>query len=106
MTTDSGPWRSTVRIMTNLVAILLVWFFLASLITLVPGATNSVMVAPATRQLANELPDDVTIMRWGNGMAILYSERPGFVIDLYRSGAAMVLPARKSGCLDLRKKAA
>jgi hypothetical protein len=92
--------------MLNLIAILLVWFFLASLITLVPGATNSVMVAPANRQLAYDLPDDVSIMRWENGMALLYSERPGFVADLYRSGAALVLPARKSGCLDLRKKAA
>ena len=51
--------------------------------------------------MAGQLPEGVSILRWDDSMAVLTSDRPGYVADLYRSGAALVLPARKSGCLDL-----
>lgn len=95
-----------IRTTLNFAAILGVWFTMAAGITLVPGVTNSVLVPFPQKALADHLPEDVSILRWDDHMAVLYSERRGFVADLYKSGAALVLPARKSGCIDLRKKAA
>lgn len=87
-------------------AILGVWFSLATGLTLVPGITNSVLIPFPQKAMAGNLPEGVSILRWDYGMAVLYSERGGYVADLYKSGVPLVLPARKSGCIDLRKKAA
>jgi hypothetical protein len=98
--------RKASRIFLNFAAILGVWFLFAAGLTLVPGITNSVLVPFPSKALVDNLPDDVSIMRWSNGLAILYSERQGFVADIYKSGAMFVLPSRKAGCLDLRERAA
>ena len=92
--------------LANFAAILGLWFCMAAGMTVVPGVTNSVLIFLPPDSLAENLPEDVAIMRWDEKLAVLYSERPGFVADLYKSGVPLVLPARKSGCLDLRKKAA
>jgi hypothetical protein len=89
------------RTLANLAAILGGWFAFSAAMTLIPGVTNSVLVFLPPQTLAENLPGDVSIMRWDDSSAVLYSERPGFVGDLYQSGAALVLPARKSGCIDL-----
>ena len=104
--TRLGPVRKIAQTLANFAAILGVWFLLAAGLTLVPGVTNSVLVPFPQKAMAGNLPNDVTILRWDDGMAVLYSERRGYVADLYKSGVALVLPARKSGCVDLRKKAA
>ena len=94
------------NMLATFAAILGGWFTLAAGLTLVPGITDSVLIPFPQNAMAENLPEDVSILRWDDGMAVLYSERPGYVAGLYKSGAVLVLPARKSGCIDLRKKAA
>ena len=94
------------RTLANFAAILGVWFVMAAGLTLVPGITNSVLIPFPQKALAGNLPEDVSILRWDEGLAVLYSERRGYVADLYKSGVPLVLPARKSSCIDLSKKAA
>lgn len=48
------------------------------------------------------LPEGVSILRWGKGFVVVTSERSDYVSALYRKGALLVLPVRKSGCLALR----
>jgi hypothetical protein len=98
--------KRALRVTANMAAILIGWFIIAAAMTLIPGITKSVMVAFPPTSLASALPDDVSILRWDDGIAVLYSERPGYVTELYRAGATLVLPARKSGCIDLRNEAA
>ncbi len=74
--------------------------------TVIPGVTSSVLVFFPSQALADNLPEDVAIMRWDAGTAVLYSDRPGFVADLYKAGIPLVMPARKSSCLDLSNEAA
>jgi hypothetical protein len=89
------------RTLANFAAILGGWFAFSAAMTLIPGVTNSVLVFLPSQALAEKLPEDVAIMRWDDNSAVLYSDRPGFVADLYKSGVPLVLPARKSGCIDL-----
>ena len=89
------------RTLANFAAILGGWFAFSAVMTLIPGVTDSVRVFLPPQALAENLPEDVAIMRWDENSAVLYSDRPGFVADLYKSGVPLVLPARKSGCLDL-----
>jgi hypothetical protein len=89
------------RTLANFAAILGGWFVFCVVMTLVPGVTDSVRVFLPPQALAENLPEDVAIMKWDEKSAVLYSDRPGFVADLYKAGALLVLPARKSGCIDL-----
>ncbi len=90
----------------NLAAILVVWFAIMTVMTLFLGTTNTVLIPFPQRFLASVLPEDVAILRWDQQGAVLFSERPDFVFELYKSGAVIVLPYRKSGCIDLRSKKA
>ncbi|WP_454849433.1 hypothetical protein [Rhizobium binxianense] len=53
-------------------------------------------IAPAA------LPEGVRILRWGRNFVIVTGDRPGYLRALYASGALLVLPVRKSGCLAYR----
>lgn len=53
-------------------------------------------IAPAS------LPEGVRILRWGKNFFTVTGDRPGYVRALYASGALLVLPVRKSGCLAFR----
>jgi hypothetical protein len=90
----------------NLAAILVAWFATMTVMTLYPGITKTVLIPFPQRFLASALPEDVAILRWDSQGAVLFSERPDFVLELYKSGVPFVLPYRKSGCVDLRDKKA
>ncbi len=48
------------------------------------------------------LPDGVKLLRWGSVFAVVRGVSPDYVRKLYASGAILVLPYRKSGCLAYR----
>lgn len=98
--------KRTAQTLANFAAIVSVWFLCVVLLTLIPGVTKTVMIPYPLQSLANNLPEGISILRWDTEKAVLYSERPGYVSELYFSGAGLVLPSRKSSCLDLAKKAA
>ena len=82
--------------------LLMFWFSRHSRITLSPGATQAATIIFPTSALMNNLPDDVSVLRWDRATASVTSADPDFVRRLYAMGAFLVLPARKSGCMDLR----
>lgn len=92
------------RTTLNFAAILGAWFMLAAGLTLVPGVATTVLIPYPAQSLARHLPKGVAILRWDDNMAVLTSDRPGYVTALYKAGAGLVLPARKTGCIDLARK--
>jgi|GEM_PF-1545494 len=64
-------------------------------------------IAPASIVLVSDvgilgsLPPDVKIVRGGTYALILTSEKSGYVSDLYRAGAWLVLPSLRNGCLAI-----
>ncbi|WP_235919464.1 hypothetical protein [Aureimonas psammosilenae] len=48
------------------------------------------------------LPPGVAILDWDGRSGRFVGTEPGYVADLYRSGALLVLPARGGGCVAFR----
>jgi hypothetical protein len=100
MTTDRGSRaRESAAIMALL---LMLWFAVTAAMTLFPGLTGAATVIFPSRNLMNNLPDNVSVLRWDRATASVASADPEFARRLYAAGAFMVLPARKAGCIDLR----
>ncbi len=93
-----GPARRT----TIVLAIIVGWFASASGIMLFSEAAPAALVIVRGDSFLKNLPENVRIVRGGEHSMVLTSDDPGYVKDLYRAGAWFVLPARKSGCIDLR----
>ena len=56
--------------------------------------------APAALVLGlHSLPEGMTLLRWDGPVAVVAGDGPGYVARLYRAGAWIVLPFRKSGCM-------
>lgn len=72
-------------------------------ITLLPGASTVVTVVFPSKRLMNALPEGVYVLEWNGATARIISEKPVFVRELYRAGALLVMPARSSSCIALRK---
>ncbi|MDO9418553.1 hypothetical protein [Pararhizobium sp.] len=68
---------------------------------LLSGRAPAALVVFAERMDANELPPGISIMRWDGMTAILAGNEPIDVLALYKAGAVLILPMRKSGCLDV-----
>jgi hypothetical protein len=83
--------------------LLMFWFTVTALLTFAPGITQAATILFPSSELMNNLPDDVSVLRWDNTTASVTSADPDFVRKLYGAGALLVLPARKAGCMDLRK---
>ncbi|MDS1136047.1 hypothetical protein [Nitratireductor indicus] len=66
-------------------------------------APAALVVGPPAGSPAN-LPADVSILRWEGHYAVVVSDRPDYVRRLYASGALLVLPFRKNGCLALSQE--
>lgn len=105
-TEDKVPGRSWLGGVTRrtsiALAIVIGWFAAASGIMLFSEAAPAALVIVRDDGFVRNLPEDVKIVRGGAHSMVLTSEKPGYVQDLYRAGAWFVLPARKSGCIDLR----
>jgi hypothetical protein len=82
--------------------LLMFWFVVTALMTFAPGVTQAATILFPSSALMNHLPQDVSVLRWDSATASVTSADPDFVRKLYGAGAFMVLPARKSGCLDVR----
>ncbi len=48
------------------------------------------------------LPEDIRVLRWDDRTAVVTSDNRDYVRRLYQSGAVLVLPFRKNGCLALQ----
>ena len=82
--------------------LLMFWFAVITAMTTLPGMTQSAAIVFPSRYLMNNLPSNVSVLRWDRATASVASADPDFVRQLYAAGAFMVLPARKAGCIDLR----
>ena len=92
-------YANAAAIMTLL---LMLWFSVTAAMTLSPGITEAATVIFPTNALMNNLPREVSVLRWDRATASVTSADPDFIRKLYEAGALLVLPARKTGCLDLR----
>jgi hypothetical protein len=81
-------------------AIVTVAFLLFAVVFAATGDAPAAMVfrPPA----ATALPDGVKIFSWGRAFIVVTSDEPDYVRKLYGTGALLVLPVRKSGCLVYR----
>ena len=82
-------------------AILMAVFLLFAGVFAVTGNAPAAMVFRPPGSPAS-LPDGVKLLRWGSVFAVVRGESPDYVRKLYASGAILVLPYRKSGCLAYR----
>jgi hypothetical protein len=97
MTTKA--WSKLGRMMGVLAAIHLAMLFTYAALTLVPGVAQAALVIRPTPELINHLSSDIRILKWNDWSLQVTSTEPDFVQSLYRSGAILVLPVRKSSCL-------
>jgi hypothetical protein len=98
------PSAEILRHCTNMSLILLLWFSFSAALTLIPNITKTALILLPNRVLLANLPEETFILAWNETSAVVTSEKPDFVVGLYKAGALLVLPARKNGCLALQKK--
>jgi hypothetical protein len=98
-TTTSGRSIRVLRFLFAAGLVLVAWFSLVAVGTLVAEPTRNVVVfasAPdAVRALARS---DALVVAGGKGFTIMHGRSPGFVRQLYAGGAWLVLPAATGGC--------
>ena len=82
--------------------LLMFWFAVTALMTFAPGVTQAATIIFPSGALMNNLPENVSVLRWDRVTASVTSADPDFVRRLYDAGAFLVLPAREAGCMDLR----
>ena len=93
--------RRLAKICGTAVVILAAVFLLFAGIFAATGEAPAAMVFRPPGSPAN-LPEGVKLLRWGSAFAVVRGESPDYVRKLYASGAILVLPYRKSGCLAYR----
>jgi hypothetical protein len=96
MTTER--WSMLRRVTGVLAIIHFAMLFVYATLTLMPRAAQAALVIRPTPELINQLPPDIRILKWNGWSLQVTSTEPDFVQSLYRSGAILVLPVRKSGC--------
>ncbi|MCR4266158.1 hypothetical protein [Nitratireductor sp. ZSWI3] len=84
-----------------LAALLAFVYAMSAAVFAVTGEAPAAFVVHPPGGTPANLPDDVGILRWEKHYAVVTSDRPDYVRRLYASGALMVLPFRKNGCLAL-----
>lgn len=105
MTTERKPGsRSILRKiglgLAWLSGLLFAWFGAMAAIMLLAEPAPAALVFARDIRALDPLSDDIRFIRGGNSVLVLTSDRPGYVGDLYRAGAWLVLPALRNGCLD------
>ncbi len=89
------------RSLAVLIALLAGWIAAMAVVTALAGPrVPAVIVIGPTA--ASGLPEGAGMLGGGPHRVIVTGEVPHFVRSLYASGAWLVLPALRNGCLDLR----
>jgi hypothetical protein len=92
-----------VRFLVQSLVVLGTWLSTLVLMTLLFEPIPTVAVfGPAAQTIAALEGSDTRILDAGSGYVIVRGESEGFVRELYRKGALLVLPAR-DGCLGPRR---
>ena len=73
----------------------------ASVFAITGEAPAALVILPPDRYPAG-LPEDIRVLRWDDRTAVVTSDNRDYVRRLYQSGALLVLPFRKNGCLALQ----
>lgn len=82
-------------------ALVVGWFgTMAGVMLVTDIAPAALAIVPDVRTLGRLSPD-IKFVRSGRHVLVVSSTGSGYVRQLYRAGAWLVLPALKSGCLDL-----
>jgi hypothetical protein len=76
-------------------------FLLFALVFAATGEAPAALVLPPPAGGPGSLPEDVRVLSWSRGFAVVRSESRDYVRRLYGHGALLVLPVRGSGCLAL-----
>lgn len=107
MTTETAPstaaWADAVSFVRYALLALAIWAGVAAAITVIAEPTPDAMVIAPTTDLAVLLHgSDTRITDVQRGYVLVRGMEKGFVAELYRNGAWLVLPARPGGCLSLQ----
>jgi hypothetical protein len=105
MTTEAHTIPDTVRLAAYALAALGVWFVGISALTVTLEPTNTVVVfGRSARTVVNAAADSNVAIVGGSGRVLTVAgTAPGFVRQLYASGAWLVLPFSSGGCRDLSR---
>lgn len=107
MTIEAGAGSSgrafglrLVRSLAVLVALLAGWIVAMAVVTALAGPLVPAVIVIGPTAAAG-LPEGAGMLGGGPRRVIVTGEAPHFVRSLYASGAWLVLPALRNGCLDL-----
>lgn len=65
------------------------------------GTPEAVMVFVPRSSAINYFDQDIQLVRGGRHVLVVTSSKQHYVTRLYKSGAWLILPALRNGCLDL-----
>ena len=85
------------RAMGTLVGLAIFWFLLTAFFMWIGITSSTALVIVPSELFVSRLSSDMSLMRSSEHVLTVYSEQPGYVVELYRAGAILVLPGRKSG---------
>jgi len=74
---------------------------MAAVMVITEAAPAALVIAPGIHILAST-SNDTKLIRGGHRTLVVTSRKPGYVKELYRAGAWLVLPSLQNGCLDLK----
>ncbi|MCB1387051.1 MAG: hypothetical protein KDJ80_14040 [Nitratireductor sp.] len=97
-----GGARGIARFVGVSAGLLALWLVLVLAITWLFEPADAVLALYPGGRSSVELPPHVSIVTWQGRAARLTADTPGWVGDVYASGALLVLPVRRRSCLDLR----
>lgn len=99
MTTDHRDLSAILRFAGGSAAAVMLWFASIGVLTLAAEPMPNVMVfAPPDAALSAIIGSDSLIVEQGYGFMVARGQKPGFVLELYRAGAWLVLPSSGGGC--------
>lgn len=89
------------RVAVVLLALIAGWFITMAIVVRFIDTPSAVIVVAKDFQALGPLGEDILLVRGGRHVFVVTSNAPGYVKRLYKSGAWLVLPALRNGCLDL-----
>lgn len=97
----SKIFRQSTRIGIILSGLVMAWFLTMAVIIRFVDTPSAVMVVAPNFDTLKSLDEDILLVRGGRYVFVMTSTKPGYVKRLYQSGAWLVLPSLRNGCLDL-----
>ncbi len=101
MSTTTEPFRRLLRVLSVAAGIAALWVAASAVILAASEEAEAVSVILPSAALMNDLPDGVYVLGWDGAVALLKGTGNGYVAELYRRGAMLVVPARDATCLSL-----